>query len=185
MNPTLLLVDIQNDYFPGGKMELVNMELAAQQAQQLLSYFRNHQWPVVFIQHLAIKPLASFFIPGTLGVEIHDSISPLENETVIIKNFPNSFRNTDLHTHLQALKVSELVICGAMTHMCLDTTTRAAFDLGYSCTLISDGCATRDLVFNEQKVKAADVQLAYLAALSGSFAQVASTHQFLDSQNPK
>ncbi len=71
--------------------------------------------------------------------------------------------------------VTELVICGAMTHMCIDTTTRAASDLGYSCTLISDGCATRNLVFNEQKVKAADVQLAYLAALNGSFAHVIST----------
>jgi len=80
MNPTLLLVDIQNDYFPGGKMELVNMEPATRQAQQLLSFFRSNQWPVVFIQHLAIKPQASFFIPGTTGAEIHDSILPTENE---------------------------------------------------------------------------------------------------------
>ena len=185
MNPTLLLVDIQNDYFPGGKMELVNMEPATRQAQQLLSFFRSNQWPVVFIQHLAIKPHASFFIPGTTGAEIHDSILPIENETIITKNFPNSFRETSLHTHLQVSTVTELVICGAMTHMCIDTTTRAASDLGYSCTLISDGCATRDLVFNEQKVKAADVQLAYLAALNGSFAQVISTQQFINMQKTK
>jgi len=185
MKPTLLLVDIQNDYFPGGKMELEDMQLAAQQAQKLLSYFRNQKWPVIFIQHLAIKPHASFFIPGTPGTDIHDSIRPTENETVITKNFPNSFRDTCLHTHLQALMVTELVICGAMTHMCIDTTTRAASDLGYSCTLISDGCATRNLVFNEQKVKAADVQLAYLAALNGSFAHVISTQQFINMQKTK
>jgi len=180
MKPTLLLIDIQNDYFPGGKMELVKMDEATGNAQDLLSYFRKNNLPIVFIQHLATKPNASFFIPGTSGAEIHDSIRPLDNETIIIKNFPNSFRNTNLHQHLQDLNSTDLVICGAMSHMCIDTTTRAATDLGYSCTLISDACATRDLVYNDQKVMAADVQIAYIAALNGTFAQVISTSQFLD-----
>jgi len=180
MKPTLVLIDIQNDYFSGGKMELVNMDEAAGNAQKLLSYFRKNNLPIVFIQHLATKPNASFFIPETSGAEIHDSVSPLENDTVIIKNFPNSFRNTNLHQYLQALDSNDLVICGAMSHMCIDTTTRAATDLGYSCTVISDACTTRDLTFNDQKVKAADVQIAYMAALNGTFARVISTDQFLD-----
>lgn len=185
MRPTLLIIDIQNDYFQDGKMELVKMDTAAGNAQKLLSYFRQNNLPVIFIQHLAIKPNASFFISGTYGADIHDSVRPLDNETVIIKNFPNSFRNTNLHQHLQTLESSNLVICGAMSHMCIDTTTRAAFDLGYSCTLISDACATRDLVFNEQKVKAEDVQIAYMAALNGTFAQVISTDHFLNSTQEK
>ena len=185
MKPTLLLVDIQNDYFSGGKMELFNMDEAAGSAQKLLSYFRKNNLPIVFIQHLATKPNASFFIPETFGAEIHHSIRPLENETVIIKNFPNSFRNTNLHQYLLTLDSKDLVICGAMSHMCIDTTTRAATDLGYSCTVISDACATRDLVFNDQKVKAADVQIAYMAALNGTFAQVISTEQFLDTTSSK
>jgi nicotinamidase-related amidase len=69
--------------------------------------------------------------------------------------------------------------------MCIDTTTRAAADMGYSCTLISDACATRDLVFNDKKAKAADVQVAYMAALDGTFAQVISADQFLRSSQPK
>ena len=161
-------------------MELVKMDEATGNAQKLLSYFRKNNLPIVFIQHLATKPNASFFIPETSGSEIHDSIQPLENETVIIKNFPNSFRNTSLHQYLQTLNSTSVVICGAMSHMCIDTTTRAANDLGYSCTLISDACATRDLVYNDQKVKAANVQIAYMAALNGTFAQVISTNQFLD-----
>ncbi len=183
MKPTLLLIDIQNDYFSGGKMELVKMDEATEKAQKLLSYFRKNNLPIVFIQHLATKPNASFFIPDTSGAEIRHSIQPLENETVIIKNFPNSFRNTNLQEHLQSLNTTSLVICGAMSHMCIDTTTRAATDLGYSCTLISDACATRDLVFNDQKVNAADVQIAYMAALNGTFAQVISTNQFLDANS--
>ncbi len=77
--------------------------------------------------------------------------------------------------------IRELVICGAMTHMCIDTTTRAAFDLGYKCSVVSDACATRDLEFNNQLVKAADVQAAFMAALSAPFAQVLPTNQFLGS----
>jgi len=185
MKPTLLLIDIQNDYFSGGKMELVEMETATKNAKRILSYFRKNNLPIVFIQHLATKPNASFFIPDTSGAEIHESIRPLENETVIIKNFPNSFRNTNLYQHLQSLNSTDLVICGAMSHMCIDTTTRAAADLGFSCTLIHDACATRDLVFNDQKAKAADVQIAYMASLNGTFAQVISAEQFLNSSQPK
>jgi nicotinamidase-related amidase len=166
-------------------MELVNMDMATKNAENLLSYFRKNKLPIVFIQHLATKPNASFFIPGTIGAEIHNSIRPHTNETVIIKNFPNSFRNTNLHQHLQKIGSTDLVICGAMSHMCIDTTTRAAADLEYTCTLISDACATRDLVFNDRKVMAADVQTAYMASLNGTFAQVISTNQFLSSPQPK
>ena len=185
MRPTLLIIDIQNDYFKGGKMELVKMEVATKNAEKILFYFRKNNLPIVFIQHLATKPNASFFIPGTSGAEIHESIRPLGDETVIVKNFPNSFRDTNLNQHLQTLDSTDLVICGAMSHMCIDTTTRAAADMGYSCTLISDACATRDLVFNDQKAKAADVQVAYMAALDGTFAQVISADQFLRSSQPK
>jgi len=185
MKPTLLVIDIQNDYFPEGKMELSEMDSAAGNAKNLISFFRKNNWEVVFIQHLAIKPTASFFIPGTFGAEIHESVRPLENETVIVKNYPNSFRNTNLHQHLQMAQAFDLVICGAMTHMCVDTTTRAAADLGYSCTLISDACATRDLTFNDQQVSAVDVQIAYLAAIDGTFANVISTDQFQNSRHPR
>lgn len=181
MKPTLLIVDIQNDYFTGGKMELTGMDAACENASKLLSWFRGKNYPVVFIQHLATKPNATFFIPGTSGAEIHQSIMPFSNETVIIKHFPNSFRETSLQQFLEQYGLTELVICGAMTHMCIDTTTRAAADLGYSCKLIADACATRDLVFDGKKVQADQVQTAYLAALNGSFAQVVSTEQFLAS----
>ena len=180
MNPLLLLIDIQNDYFSGGTMELAGMDMAAQNAQQLLNFFREKAWPIVFIQHIAIRANATFFISGTFGAEIHEAVKPQENETVIIKNYPNSFRETGLDEHLRSMNISDLVICGAMSHMCIDTTTRAAKDLGYSSKLISDACATRDLVYNNQTVKAVDVQLAYMAALNCSFAEVITTEQFLN-----
>lgn len=179
MKPTLLIVDVQNDYFLNGKMELFEMEAACKNVEKLLSHFRTKNYPIVFIQHLATKPNATFFIPGTTGADIYESISPLKTETVIVKHFPNSFRETGLNEFLQEQNSIDLVICGAMSHMCIDTTTRAAADLGYSCTLIADACATRDLVYNEQKVKATEVQTAYMAALNGTFAKVIGTREFL------
>lgn len=180
MKPTLLIIDVQNDYFEGGKMELSKMGDACQNIQKLLSHFRLNGNPVIFIQHLAKRPGATFFIPGTDGALIHSSVQPKDNESVITKHYPNSFRETSLHEYLQQRQLNELVICGAMSHMCVDTTTRAAFDLGYSCMLIADACTTRDLIFAGQKVKAEDVQLAYMAALSGTFAQVLNTEIYLD-----
>jgi len=172
MSVGLLLIDIQNDYFPGGKMELQGSEQAGQVAGRLLGFFREHRLPIVHIQHLSIRPGATFFIPGTPGAEIHSAVKPLEGETVIQKHFPNAFRETALTSHLQGLGIRKLVIAGVMTHMCVDATVRAATDHGFECRIIQDGCATRDLKFNDRVVPAADVHAAFLAALNGTYGRV-------------
>jgi Amidases related to nicotinamidase len=180
MKPTLLIVDVQNDYFPGGKMELFEMNAAAANIAILLAYFRKNQLPVIFIQHIATRPNATFFLPETQGAEIHDSIRPTDLEPVFVKHYPNSFRETRLDEYLHKENLRELVICGAMSHMCIDTTTRAAFDLGYSCTVIADACATRDLSYNNESVDATRVHLSFMAALNGTFANVISTEKYLE-----
>ncbi len=179
MKQGLIIVDVQNDYFIGGTMELVAMDATASNCAKLLDSFRKKQTPIFHVQHIATREGATFFVPNTHGCEIHESVKPYENEPVVVKNYPNSFRETDLHEILKQAGVEEVVICGAMTHMCIDTTTRAAFDLGFKCHVISDACATRNLEFNDQVVKATDVQNAFMAALSVPFAQVLSTEQYL------
>lgn len=173
MKSGLLLVDIQNDYFPGGNMELVAMDSAAETAAGVLEGFRQRGRPVYHVQHLSIRPGAVFFVPGTTGVEIHSSVVPREDEPVFQKNFPNSFRGTDLLERLRGDGIERLVICGAMSHMCIDATTRAAFDLGFGCAVVSDACATRDLEFGDRVVAAADVHAAFMAALAVPYATVA------------
>lgn len=184
MKSGLLLVDIQNDYFPGGSMELVSMQEAAETAAGVLGEFRNSQDCVYHVQHLSVRPGATFFIPGTEGAETHASVSPLEGEPVIQKNFPNSFRDTALLDRLRGDSVEHLVICGAMSHMCIDATTRAAFDLGFSCTVVSDACATRDLSFEDRTIAAKDVHAAFMAALSVPYASVVTARQLGDSESP-
>jgi nicotinamidase-related amidase len=177
MKPALILIDIQNDYFPGGKMELEGSPEASLQAVKLLEAYRAKGLPLVHIQHVSNRPGATFFVPGTEGVNIHANVAPHEGETVLQKNFPNSFRGTKLLEHLRSLGVDHLVIAGMMTHMCVDATTRAAFDLGFSCGLAHDACATRALVFGEQRVPAAQVHAAFVAALAGLYAKVQSASE--------
>jgi len=172
MKPALIIIDIQNDYFPGGRMELEGSPAASLEAAKLLQTFRAKRLPLVHIQHVSNRPGASFFLPGTEGVNIHANVAPRAGETVIQKNFPNSFRGTALLEHLRGLGADQLVIAGMMTHMCVDATTRAAFDLGFACSLAHDACATRALAFGEQRVPAAQVHAAFVAALAGLYAKV-------------
>ncbi len=171
-NRALIVVDIQNDYFPGGANELVGSTEAAAVAVDVKRHFKESGLPVVMIQHVAIRPGATFFLPGTAGVEIHESIAVEEGDHLVVKNYPNSFRETNLLELLKSMNVSELTVVGMMTHMCIDTTVRVASDLGFKVELIGNACATKDLEHNGRKVVAADVHAAYLAALDGSFATV-------------
>ncbi len=179
MATALIIVDIQNDYFPGGKMELVNSLAAGECAGKLLKFFRETRLPAVHIQHVATRPGSTFFLPETEGVKIHSSVQPHTGETIIQKHFPNSFRNTQLADHLRDKKVQRLVICGMMTHMCLDATTRAATDLGFDCLIAQDACATRALKFGDKIIPADQVHAAFLAALHGSYGQVLPTAEIL------
>jgi len=172
MKQALIIVDIQNDYFPGGKMELVDMEAAAQKAQGVLELFRNKNMPIFHIQHVSNRPGATFFLPKTDGAEIHESVTPKSGEPVIDKHFPNCFAATSLQDQLSDLGVEEIIFCGAMSHMCIDTTVRAAFDLGFHCIVVSDACATRNLEFGGITIEASQVHAAFMAALSAPFAQV-------------
>lgn len=172
MTTALVLIDLQNDYFPGGAMELVGADDAVAQARSLLQAFRSRGWPVFHVQHIAKRAGATFFLPGTPGANIHPAVEPAAGETVVTKHFPNSFRETTLLDGLRAAAASKLVFAGMMTHMCVDTTVRAAADLGFECLLAADGCATRALQYAGRQVDAPQVQLAYLSALNGSFAKV-------------
>ncbi|WP_026840371.1 cysteine hydrolase family protein [Citrifermentans bremense] len=175
----LILVDLQNDYFPGGSMELVGMVEATANAKLLLEQARKSGTPVIHIQHIAARPGAAFFVPGTDGAEINPVAEPVAGESIVVKNFPNSFRGTSLLELLAARQVKDLVICGAMSHMCIDATTRAAFDLGFNCTVVADACATRDLQFQERTVKAADVHASFMAALAIPYAKIVTTQEIV------
>jgi nicotinamidase-related amidase len=173
----LLIIDIQNDYFPGGAMELEGADAAGEKAGAILRSFRERGEPIIHVRHTSVRPGSTFFLPGTRGAEIHESVRPQGGETVIEKNFPNSFRNTPLREKLDGLGVKNLVVAGMMTHMCVDASVRHAADLGYKITLLGDACATRTQTYGGEKVPARQVHAAFLAALNGFYAKVVNTHE--------
>lgn len=175
MSKALIIIDIQNDYFENGAMELVGSLQASENAKLVLSKFRNENLPVVHVQHLSVAPDSTFFLPETEGQKIHQNVAPVAGEKVITKYYPNSFRETELLDYLHSKNITELVVVGMMTHMCVDATVRAAKDFGFECTVVGDACASRDLEINGKSVKAEDVHNAFLSALSFFFAEVKNT----------
>lgn len=177
MSKALLLIDFQNDYFSGGAMELAGSMHASQQARRLLNSFRHRSLPVIHVQHITNRSGTTFFLPNTAGVEINESVKPVAGEKLIQKHSPNSFRGTPLLDHLDRNNITQLFIAGMMTHLCVDTTIRAAADLGFECLLAHDACATKSLSFGGVTVMAASVQTTTLAALNGLFARVAAAEE--------
>jgi nicotinamidase-related amidase len=169
----LIIIDIQDFYFPGGAAELVEPEKAAEKAKILLNYFRENKGLVVHVKH--------DFSPGG---EIHQLVKPLDNEKVFTKKEVNAFLNTGLNETLKQNHIKYLVLSGMQTHMCLEAATRAAHDFGYNCTVVEDACATRDLKFGEVTVKAKDVHYSTLTTLK-SYGKVVNLKEYLESQNKK
>lgn len=172
MSKALLLIDIQNDYFEGGLSELVDPLQAADNAKKILTIFRENKLPIIHVQHINTREGATFFLPNTDGVKIHAAVQPLENEYVITKHTPNSFFETRLSSILNENNINSLVVCGMMSHMCIDTTVRAAKDYAIDITLVEDACATKDLSFQGVTISARTVHCAFMAGLSGMFAKV-------------
>ena len=177
MPRALVIVDIQNDYFPGGAYPLVGPEAAASAASRLLGRFRDAGEAVVHVQHVSADPEARFMKAGTHGVEINEAVAPRGGETVIRKARPNAFLETPLEAVLRDAGADELVVCGMMTSMCVDATVRAAADLGFRVFVAHDACAAPDLHFGERVVPAAKVHAAFLAALGSSYARVAAADE--------
>ena len=175
----LIVVDIQNDYFPQGKWPLVGADAAADNAVRLIEAFRDAGDPVVHIRHEFTSAEAPFFTPNSEGAKLHPKVINRADEPVVLKHFVNSFRETELKSILDEQGIKELVVVGSMSHMCVDGITRAAADFGYTVTVIHDACATRDLEFNGVSVPAAQVHAAFMAALAFAYASVVSANEFL------
>lgn len=175
----LIVVDLQKEYLPTGKLPLSGIESAVANAVRVIADARDKGWPIFHIRHEFVNGEAPVFIPGSEGVEIQPAVAPAEGEPVIVKNYVNAFRDTDLRQQLGAHDVDEVVIVGAMSHMCIDAAVRAAADMGYLVTVLHDACATLDLEFQGMTVPAAHVQAAMMAAFEFGYGAVTSTDEYL------
>jgi nicotinamidase-related amidase len=175
----LVLIDIQNDYFPGGRWALAGIEPASDNAARVLAAARAAGDLVVHVRHEFPTADAPFFAPGSAGAELHPKVRPAGGEPVVLKQHVNAFRETDLKALLDRHGVEEVVVCGAMSHMCVDAGVRAAGDLGYKCVVVHDACAARDQEFEGTVVPAAQVHAAFMAALQFGYAKLVTTEEYL------
>ena len=175
MPDVLVLVDIQRDYFPGGRMPLVGPDAAAECAATLLAHFRAQGLPVIHVRHESLEPDAGFLVPGTPGAELDPRVVPLAGEAVVVKRHPNSFLQTDLQAEIERHPDASLMVAGMMTSMCVDATVRAASDLGYDVTVVADACAAPDLEFAGTQVAGQAVHAAFICALGDAYADVVIT----------
>ena len=169
LKTALLIVDIQEFYFPGEGPGLVNAVPASLRAKEVLQVFREKKQLVVHVRHQAAK-----------GFEIHENVSPVAGEKVITKEKVNAFQGTDLLEFLKENGVTRLIVMGMQTHMCLEAAVRAASDFGFECIVVEDACATRDLVLGDRIVKAEDVHAATLVTIrDGRYGKVIHSGNFM------
>lgn len=172
MNTALLLLEIQNDYFPSGRIPLEKSLEVSQKAQLVLQACRDKKFPIVHVQHISTHPNATYLLPCTKGADFHPHVQPQKGEAIIKKHYPNSFKDTSLLNYLTKNEIGHLIVCGMMTHMAVEATVRAAYDLGFNCTVLQDACAARQLEFNQTIIPTQNVQFAFLAALQSMYANV-------------
>ena len=175
----LIVIDLQNDYFPDGKLPLTSIEAAASNAASIIADARARSIPVFHVRHESVDADAPLFAAGSPGAQIQTCVAPAGDEPVIIKRHINAFRETDLKHQLDQHGIEEVVVIGAMSHMCVDACVRAAVDMGYPATVVHDACATLDLEFNGVTTPAAQVHAAMMAAFEFGYCAVTSTQAYL------
>lgn len=174
----VIVIDLQKDYLTNGKFALVGIDKAIANVVRVVEAARSSGDKVIHVRHESPAD-APFFAVGTEGAEIIPAVDPVDGELVITKNYPNAFRQTELKEVLDAETIEDVVLVGAMSHMCIDATSRAAVDLGYNTTIVEDACATRDIEFNGNVVPAAQVHAAFMSALAFAYGKVVATEDLI------
>ena len=181
-NTALIIIDLQNDYFgsiKGAKWQLDKTEEAAQNALKILTKCREKNMKIVHVRHEFESEEASFFTPNSNGSKIHESLTPKEDETQVLKHNVNAFKDTNLKAILDESNIRNVIILGAMSYMCIDAVTRAASDFGYKCFVAHDACATSDIEFNGTKIEAKTAHATIMAALSFAYANVQTSDEII------
>ncbi|WP_303748699.1 cysteine hydrolase family protein [Stenotrophomonas pigmentata] len=175
----IIVVDLQNEYLATGKLPLVGIDAATANAVRVIADARAKGVPVLHVRHESASSDAPIFVRGSDGVRIMAAVAPVGDEPVIVKNHVNSFRDTDLKQQLEARGIEDVVVVGAMSHMCVDAVVRASADMGYAVTVLHDACATRDLEFNGVVAPAAQVHAAMMASFEFGYGRVLATDAYL------
>lgn len=143
MTRALLVIDLQNDYFPDGKFPLWNTDVVLRNVELAIGRAQAQGVPVILVQHVARQGVAPFLNEGTVGAEIHPRVlAAAPNAPVVVKEHADSFEKTNLQETLGKLGVTELLICGMMTQNCVTHTAISKAAENYDVTILPDCCTT-------------------------------------------
>ncbi|KAI7873327.1 Isochorismatase-like protein [Mucor mucedo] len=178
----LIVVDVQNDYFPGGKLVNSRPVETAEACAQLIHKFRQEGKEVVFIQHFMkdyLETTYPFLLKNTRGSEIHTSVQPLATEKIITKNESSSFVGTDLKQYLVSKGIKRLVVVGMMIHNCVNATVYSGVEEGFPCIVVEEAVDTMDQEYNGELVKAQDIKKAFLTGIQFAYSTVYKLQEVL------
>ena len=159
----LIVIDLQNDYFPDGKFPLWNTDNTLANTKAAIARARAKNIPIILVQHIADagKGIAPFFNAGTMGVDIHPGIlAAAPDAIIVVKSFADSFYNTTLEETLSMLDVGELLICGMMTQNCVTHTAISRAAEKYSVKILTDCCTTVSQMIHLIALNAVSMRLA-------------------------
>lgn len=176
-NIALILIDIQNIYFTEGEYKLYKPEIATRQAKTILDEFRKRGLPIIHVKHEFGSD--NYKQDHDYLNNIHEMVAPFVNEKIITKQFPSAFLQTDLLAYLESIGITDIVIVGMMSHMCVNTTARACQNYGYQVTVIEDACTTKALAWKGQEIDAITNHHVHMAGINGVFANVVCVEEYL------
>ncbi|MBR1091618.1 cysteine hydrolase [Bradyrhizobium manausense] len=181
-HPALIVIDVQRafDEWEAAGQRRNNPDAVAR-IVDLLTAFRKHRAPVFHIRHEGTKP-GSTFRPERSGYAVKDEAREQDGEPVIVKRVNSAFIGTDLEARLRAGGISTLVICGATTNHCVETTTRMAGNLGFDAHLVRDATWTFDRVGPDGETHSAEsIHAMTLSNLNGEFARIVTAGEVIAS----
>ena len=180
--PALIVVDVQrafDEWEARGKRR--NNPQAVARIVDLLAAFRAQRAPIFHIRHEGTKP-NSTFRPERTGYAVKAEAREQSGEPVIVKRVNSAFIGTDLETRLRADNIATLVICGATTNHCVETTTRMAGNLGFDTRLVRDATWTFDRIGPDGDAHSAEeIHAMTLSNLNGEFARIVTTNEVVAS----
>lgn len=176
----LVVVDVQKafeEWDAAGRRR--NNPDAVDRIADLLEDFRSKGAPIIHIRHASLNP-DSRFRAELPGHQVIDAVAEIEGEPVVVKHVNSSFIGTDLEERLRSAGVKNVVIVGATTNHCVETTTRMAGNLGFDAKLVRDATWTYDRVgLDGEEFPAEQVHAMTLANLAEEFAEIVTSAEVM------
>lgn len=171
----LLVIDVQNYFFEGSSPAFLPAgPKILPRINRLAALARERKWPVVYTSHQSPARPGNLMaerwqhLPSGRESRLYRRVAIVPGALKLGKEHFSAFFDTGLEEHLRRKNVTDLVVGGVMTHLCLDTTVRHGFMLGFRPTVISDACCSKTRKYHQ----------AALLALGHGFARIMTTKEF-------